>query len=358
MGLSTTYARGVVSGRELHEPGERRGERPIRLRDEGACARCRSLLPKGERGWWDHRSRELVCLTCVPDPRAPLLPPSPPRVASSSVVADDPAQRATSPPVPEVIAPAVLADPAQGADDREAGVPPQPEPSPGPAPLTSEERGTPGASARAEGVRRSKKREATVRAKHPKIGGLILAMREDPSHVKVWEQGAVGEERVGAFLEQARPQGIEVLHDRRVPRSRANIDHLVVAPTGIWVVDPKRYLSGKVAKRDVGGWFKTDHRLYVGSRDQTKLVAAMLRQVDLVTRAMAGTPFAHVPVHGALCFVDAQLGVFAKPFVLEGVHITWRKKLLAPMLAPCPAPLDEAQRAAVARHLADHFRPA
>ena len=38
-----------------------------------------------------------------------------------------------------------------------------------------------------------------------------------------------GEEKVGGHLENARPRGIEVLHDRRIPGSRANIDHLVIA---------------------------------------------------------------------------------------------------------------------------------
>jgi hypothetical protein len=32
-----------------------------------------------------------------------------------------------------------------------------------------------------------------------------------------------------------------VLHDREVPGTRANIDHLVVAGDGVWVVDTKRW---------------------------------------------------------------------------------------------------------------------
>ena len=32
-----------------------------------------------------------------------------------------------------------------------------------------------------------------------------------------------------------------VLHDLALPRSRANIDHLVIGPTGVWVVDTKAY---------------------------------------------------------------------------------------------------------------------
>ena len=34
---------------------------------------------------------------------------------------------------------------------------------------------------------------------------------------------------------------IRLLHDRRMPRSRANIDHLVVTPTGVYVIDAIKY---------------------------------------------------------------------------------------------------------------------
>jgi hypothetical protein len=39
-----------------------------------------------------------------------------------------------------------------------------------------------------------------------------------------------------------------VLHDRRIPGRRSNIDHLVIARSGVWVVDTKRY-RGKVERR-------------------------------------------------------------------------------------------------------------
>jgi hypothetical protein len=58
-----------------------------------------------------------------------------------------------------------------------------------------------------------------------------------------------------------------VLHDRRIPRTRANIDHIAVTRSGaVWAIDAKNY-RGKVQRVDKGGWFATDERLYVGSRD-------------------------------------------------------------------------------------------
>jgi hypothetical protein len=191
-----------------------------------------------------------------------------------------------------------------------------------------------GASAREAYRRRSERAEAQTRAKHRWTGALRVAGSKDQQHVASWAQGARGEEMVGEHLDRARRRGIEVLHDRRIPGSSANIDHLVIAPNGIWVVDAKRYRSGKLQRRDVGGLFKTDVRLKVGGRDQSKLVAGMLKQMDLVATVLVDSGFGRVPVHGALCFVEVETDLFARPFTIDGVSITWRKHLVKPMLTP------------------------
>jgi hypothetical protein len=64
------------------------------------------------------------------------------------------------------------------------------------------------------------------------------------------------------------------LHDRRVPGTKGNIDHLVVGPAGVYTVDAKRY-EGKVERRDVGSFFRSYERLYVNNRDRTKVVKGM-----------------------------------------------------------------------------------
>jgi len=71
---------------------------------------------------------------------------------------------------------------------------------------------------------------------------------------------------------------MSVLHDRRIPGARANVDHIVVAPWGVFVIDAKNY-KGRVEKRDRGGFFSTDYRLYVGGRDKTALVAGMAKSL-------------------------------------------------------------------------------
>ena len=47
-------------------------------------------------------------------------------------------------------------------------------------------------------------------------------------------------------------ESIRVMHDRRIPRSKANIDHIVVTPGGVWVINTRRYVGKAPEKRVVG----------------------------------------------------------------------------------------------------------
>jgi hypothetical protein len=64
-----------------------------------------------------------------------------------------------------------------------------------------------------------------------------VAPRRDPGR---WARGAAGEEATAALL-AGLPRGWAVLHDRRLPGSRANVDHLVIGRRRAWVVDSKAY---------------------------------------------------------------------------------------------------------------------
>jgi hypothetical protein len=165
--------------------------------------------------------------------------------------------------------------------------------------------GNAGASARREHARLRAEREQRLRAEHPRIGRLLFALQQDPSHEQTWAKGAEGEEIVARALARRCPNNALVLHDRRIPASRAKIDHIAVAPSGVWVIDSKQ-LRGrvKIAKPLFG-----DAKLMIRGHDQTLLVERLERQVALVEAAING--FApDVLVHGALCFVDARLPWF------------------------------------------------
>lgn len=101
------------------------------------------------------------------------------------------------------------------------------------------------------------------------------------------ETGEVaGEQVVGARLDALAGDGLAVLHDRRIPRTRANLDHLVVTRRSVFVVDTKKY-KGRPTLRVEGGLFRPrTETLGVGGRNCTKLVDGVLKQVDLVRDAL------------------------------------------------------------------------
>jgi len=42
-------------------------------------------------------------------------------------------------------------------------------------------------------------------------------------------------------LDRLADTGLYFLHDRRIPPTKANIDHIVIAPTGVYIIDAKNY---------------------------------------------------------------------------------------------------------------------
>ncbi len=164
------------------------------------------------------------------------------------------------------------------------------------------EPGRPGASARREAARRRAARERRVRERYPRLGGLLLALASEPAHERSWRRGAAGEQRVAELLERHLDPGVLLLHDRRIPGGRANIDHIAIAASGVWVIDAKRY-KGKIA---ITGRPLGPSRLMIAGRDRSPLAEGLARQVGVVERVAAEVaPL--TSVHGALCFVEAQL---------------------------------------------------
>jgi hypothetical protein len=192
--------------------------------------------------------------------------------------------------------------------------------------------GTAGASARREFERRKAVRDQRIRAKHPRLGGLMLAVTDQPRSTTAWDVGAIGEERLGQGLDRIASDTVRVLHDRRIPRGTANIDHLAVSASGVYVIDAKKYRGRPHLKID-GGLFRPHvERLLVGSRDCTKLVDGVLKQIEVVRQHLQGD----VPVHGVLCFVEADWPVFGGTFTIRGVQALWPKKLYPRLQADGP----------------------
>ncbi|HEY2644235.1 MAG TPA: nuclease-related domain-containing protein [Galbitalea sp.] len=217
--------------------------------------------------------------------------------------------------------------------------------------------GTAGGSAKREFERRRDAREARVRKAHPRVGGLLLALVDDPQSTKAWAVGAAGEERLGRRLDALVERGVRVLHDRRIPRTRANIDHIAVSPSGVFVIDAKRYVGKRPSLRVEGGIIRPRvETLIVGSRDETKLVAGVHKQVGLVRSVLDSAGLAHVPVSGMLCFVDADWPLLGGDFVVNEVRVLWPNKAADVLLRA--GDVDAASAQEVHRVLAASFPPA
>lgn len=178
----------------------------------------------------------------------------------------------------------------------------------------------------------------------------VRFMGKDPQAMRVWAKGSAGERKLLKSLSYRVGERAVLLHHRQIPRSPFTIDHLVVAASGVWIVDAKPYL-GDINWRNQGSP-KVDYHLYVGGRDRSILVARMTPQVDAVYMALSGRD---VPVHAVLCFSDAEWGIFTRPFQIGGVWATPPRRL-AWMVAK-PGPLSDDEVLEVAERLHTVLRP-
>ncbi len=132
--------------------------------------------------------------------------------------------------------------------------------------------------------------------------GSLGRMVTTPNHVTAWATGADGEERTAAALEPLVADGFRILHDRRIPGSRANIDHIVIGPPGVFVIESKSF-SGKLEIRGSD--------VYVAGRRRTAMLDEVRREVAAVESAL-GPEFAPlgIRVMPLICVHRAELPLF------------------------------------------------
>lgn len=214
------------------------------------------------------------------------------------------------------------------------------------------DRGRAGASAEREYRRRRSNREARVRRRHPHIGGLLLALQGSPQHERAFEQGSLGEETIAGSLERRLTGGsAALLHDRRMPGGYGNIDHLAVAPRGVYVIDAKA-IKGKVRVRPGG---PGTSRLQVNGRTRNKLVLGLARQVEAVRTELDALGHGDVPITGVLCFTEADFPLFDR-MQIDGYLLRHRRALAKELNAS--GPLTAQAIDSLARSLSARFPPA
>jgi hypothetical protein len=273
--------------------------RILSLRRPDRCAHCGTELAAGTRAHWDADARAVTCLSCLVPPTCPA-------------------------------------------------------PAPTPARQQPIDRGVAGASALREHERRKHNREQRTRQAHTHIGGLLLALRDEPQHEFAFLRGARGEAAVAGSLEARTSGGPTVLlHDRRMPRGRGNIDHLAISPNGIFVIDAKDW-KGKVS---VSTPLFGKAKLLIDGRDRTKLVDGLDRQVAAIENALGDAAGSWL-IQGVFCFTKADLpalGLLGTTQIRS--HLLLYRKALAKRLNAA-GPLTPMQIDVMARALAVAFPPA
>ena len=174
-------------------------------------------------------------------------------------------------------------------------------------------------------------------------------------------KGAQGEYIMGTYLAADLAPGVHVLTDRKVPGdSEANIDHVVVASTGVWIIDSKKW-AGEIRYRSPG-FPSTDPRKYltVDGKDRTSDIAKIYRLVIPVAGVIGDTK---VPVHPVLAFIEATWGVkeslhFGRgkgPYEHEGVLISGGHSFIELINATGPLTTDAVE--SLWRKLDAHMPP-
>jgi hypothetical protein len=137
-----------------------------------------------------------------------------------------------------------------------------------------------------------------------------------------WAAGADGERRVAAELSNLR-EAWTVLHDRllRPGQSEANLDHVVIGPGGMFLVDAKNR-AGRVMAWE-GGLFQ--HTVQAGDRVSLNL-AAELKKVHGMAAYMAVE--SGRPVTPVLCLAGAHEAEFGVPQMVQGVWVVPVSKLV------------------------------
>src|SRR5512132_806838 len=135
--------------------------------------------------------------------------------------------------------------------------------------------------------------------------GWRLRFRPSPE-ATIWRRQATMQRRTAAMLGPLEAEGCLVLHDVTLPGWLDSLEHLVVGPTGVWVI---------------GSWRR--RRLPPGGAAPPQTVRGLRGQAEAVAETLAG--WASVPVQPLLC-VHGPWPVRPRP--TDGVRVAGPAQLL------------------------------
>ena len=181
------------------------------------------------------------------------------------------------------------------------------------------------------------------------VGGIQLARIR--RRVKTLKLGRDGERAVGQFLERLRVGGARIYHD--IPGDGFNLDHVVIAPQGLFVIETKTW-----AKRSPNDKVVFDGtRILVGGRIPSRDPVRQIHSaVDWLRRTLEESTGKRLPIRGVVVFP----GWFVNPMTPEAKKEIWvlEPKALPSFIEQEPVRLSDADMALAAFHLGRYVRTA
>lgn len=161
------------------------------------------------------------------------------------------------------------------------------------------------------------------------VGGSAALREAQVRRDRNWLKGAAGEYLMDQSLHRRLNEDAVILTDRAIPKTKSNIDHVVIAPSGVWIIDSKKW-KGKIEYKADSFTSVTMH-LYVDGKDRTSAIEAIYGLVIPVAQIIDDRS---IPIHPALVFIEGNWSYrsfpglpFNKPRQHEGVWITPPKML-------------------------------
>lgn len=201
----------------------------------------------------------------------------------------------------------------------------------------------PAAGASAEARHAALARAGRAEAHDAALDDLLGPIRTPESpRARHWGQGAAGERLTAQVLAPLAHAGWAVLHDRRLPGG-ANLDHLVIGPGGVWVVDSKAYLRNRI--KVLG-----DGRLWYGRWCLDDVLDVVRWAAERVSDVLAVAASPVLCVHGARLPRD--------PLGWDGVVLASPAALLPALIRPPAGGGGEEDIDVLVRRAAAAFPPA
>jgi nuclease-like protein len=160
-----------------------------------------------------------------------------------------------------------------------------------------------------------------------------------------WRHGAQGERRTARLLASLERQGYQVFHDLAIAGSAANVDHLVIGPTGVFVIDSKRYR---------GHLHYSAGQLWHSGRPLDRRLATLWWEATQVAETLGFGPDLHI--YPVLCVHVARLP-WRRDLLVDGIPVL-AAGALRPALQVTRQALSPEQVELVAAHVHASFQPA